>query len=95
MQNFSIEMIDSSTYLIEIVFVENITKNSILEVSPLNSLTSQKNSLLSASNLNAALFARTLGGIQECFVSIYNNCYTCASPMNLCTSICYCNNNFY
>ena len=26
MQNFSIEMIDSSTYLIEIVFVENITK---------------------------------------------------------------------
>ena len=94
-QNFSITIIDSLTYLLQIVFVQNITKNSNLEVSIPSTTVSQANSLISASKFNAALYARTLGGIQECFESAYENCYTCASPMSLCTNICYCNNNFY
>ena len=94
-QSFSITMIDISTYLIQIVFVQNITQNSSLGITFIESVVSQNNSLLSSSNLTAALYARTLGGIQQCFESTYNNCYTCASPMNLCNSICYCNNSFY
>ena len=41
------------------------------------------------------MYTRTLGGIKECFESIYKNCYTCAPPMVLCTNKCYCNNNYY
>ena len=51
--------------------------------------------MLSSLNLTAALYGRTLGGIQQCFGSIYNNCYTCAAPLTLCNSMCYCNNSFY
>ena len=94
-QTFSIIAIDNSNYIINIVFDQNITKGSILEISLSADIVSQKNSLLSSSGLNAALYARILGGIQECFGSIYDNCYTCASPMTLCTSICYCNINYY
>ena len=88
-------MIDLSNYLIEIEFVANVTQNSSLQISFLYIIVSQYNSLLSNLNLTAALYARTLGGIQQCFGSIYDNCYTCAAPLTLCNSICYCNNNFY
>ena len=88
-------MIDSSTYLIEIFFVKNIAQNSSLQISIQSSLVSQNNSLLSTSNLSLTLYTRTLGGIKECFESIYKNCYTCAPPMVLCTNKCYCNNNYY
>ena len=94
-QSFSITMIDISTYLIQIVFVQNITQNSSLGITFIGSIISQNNSLLSTSNLTVALYARTLGGTQQCFESTFSNCYTCASPMNLCNSICYCNNSFY
>ena len=94
-QDFSIQMIDSLTYLVKIVFVENVTQNSSLEISILGSFFSLSNSLLSNYKLNAALYARKMGGIQECFESAYNNCYTCAFPMTLWNSICYCNNSFY
>ena len=94
-QNFSISMIDLSNYLIEIDFVTNITQNSTLKITFLGNIFSQNYSLLSTLNLTTALYARTLGGIQQCFGSIYNNCYTCASPMTLCNNICYCNISFY
>ena len=95
MQNFSIVMIDFSSYFIDIVFDQNITQNNELEILFSPNIVSKKNSLLIISSLKAVLYPHTLGGIQECLESIYDNCYTCADPMNLCTTICYCNNNFY
>ena len=94
-QIFSIIKVDLSTYFLEINFVENIEKNSILQVYIRSNLTSQNNSLLSTQNLNTTLYARTLGGIRECFESTYSNCYDCAIPMSLCNSRCYCNINHY
>ena len=94
-QSFSIVMVDLSNYFIEVDFVTNVTQNSSLQVLFLGNLFSQSYSLLSTSNLTAALYARTLEGIQLCSGSIYNNCYTCAAPLRLCNNICYCNSSFY
>ena len=94
-QNFSIIMIDEKNYYIDIIFDQNITQNNRLEILFSANIVSQNNSLLLTSNLNATLYNRTLGGIKECYESKYNNCYTCASPMALCTSLCYCNTSFY
>ena len=88
-------MVDLSNYFVEIDFITNVTQNSNLQILFLGNLISQSYSLLSTLNLTAALYARTLGGIQQCIGSIYNNCYTCAAPLTLCNSICYCNNSFY
>ena len=94
-QNFSIVMIDISSYYVDVVFDQNITQNNELEILFSANIVSKTNSLLITSSLKAALYPHTLGGIQECFESIYDNCYTCAASMTLCTTICYCNNNFY
>ena len=94
-QTFSLIAVNSSVYIININFAQNITKSTNLQVTMQASMISQSNSLLANSSLNAALYAKILGGIQECFESSYNNCYTCASPMTLCGSICYCNINYY
>ena len=88
-------VIDNSNFIVNIVFDQNITKGNVLEILFSENIVSQKNALLSTSVMNAALYARTLGGLQECFESAYSNCYTCASPMTLCTSICYCNVHYY
>ena len=54
-QTFVITMTDSFTYLLEILFMKNITQNSSLQVSIQGVIVSKTNSLLSPSNFYETL----------------------------------------
>ena len=45
-QNFSMKMIDESTWFIEPVYLEDISENSNIEILILGYIVSEKNSLL-------------------------------------------------